>query len=201
MILVVIAAGAAAAGVLVAGLPAGALLDPLAVQEPEAPAEDAAPEPLIFPTSNAIGRADRLAREIALPFTPPADLAPFGEAIPRGAAEAAVTVLLAPPQWREPEKPTGVLLNEAQITSIRERLRLSPEQERLWPGAEDALRRLVTRLYRAQRSRSFSLPDEDEIAQIKAQAAPFIASLTSRQRNDIRLLAGIAGLDLATLGM
>jgi hypothetical protein len=169
------------------------------------PVAESAPIRTAFPTSNAIGKSDRMARDLALPFTAPAPFEPLGNQIPRGVAETARTVLLVPPQWRQAlaraEKPTNILLNEAQITSIRERLQLSPDQQRLWPGAEDALRQLVTRLYRAQKSRNVSLPDDDEVADIKAKAAPFIASLTSKQRNDIRLLAGVAGLDTAMLGM
>jgi hypothetical protein len=59
----------------------------------------------------------------------------------------------------------------------------------------------VTQLYRAQKSRNASAPVDAEIANIKAKAAPFLASLTNRQRNDIRMLAGIAGIDTAMLGM
>ncbi len=85
--------------------------------------------------------------------------------------------------------------------SIRDRLQLSPDQQRLWPDAENALRQLVTQLYRAQKNRNANAPDDAEIAEIKAKAAPFLASLTGKQRNDIRLLAGIAGIDTAMLGM
>lgn len=158
-----------------------------------------------FPISNAVGKSDRMARDLSLPFVQTPAFEPLGHQIPRGVADTARTVLLAPPQWKlalaRAEKPTNILLNDAQIASIRERLQLSPDQQHLWPDAENALRQIVTRLHRTQKSRAVSAPDDEEIADIKAKAAPFLASLTNKQRNDIRLLAGIAGLNLSILGM
>lgn len=202
IVLAVIAAGLAAGGAYVAGFTGFPAMEAVADAQPVA---EAAPAPLALPVSNAIGKSDKMAREIALPFAAPLAFDPLGQQIPRGVAESARSVMLAPPQWRlalaRAEKPTNILLNEAQIASIRERLQLSPDQQRLWPDAEDALRQIVTRLYRAQKSRNVSAPDEDEIADIKAKAAPFLASLTGKQRNDIRLLAGVAGLNLSMLGL
>ncbi len=200
IIILVIGAGIAAAGAYVMGLTPHLAPAQTVDAQPEA-----APVRAAFPVSNAIGKSDRMARDLSLPFAPSSTFEPLGSHISRGVAETARTVLLVPPQWRQAlaraEKPTNILLNEAQITSIRERLQLNAEQQRLWPDAENALRQLVTQLYRAQKSRNASAPDDAEIANIKAKAAPFLASLTNRQRNDIRLLAGIAGIDTAMLGM
>jgi hypothetical protein len=202
-ILLVIGAGAAAAGAYVTGL-TPRLLNLAQVADTQ-PAASPAPAPVAFPVSNAIGKADRMVRDLSLPFAPAPVFEPLGNHIPRGAAESVRSVQLAPPQWRQAlaraEKPTNILLNEAQINSIRERLQLSPEQQRLWPEAENALRQLVTQLYRAQKNRNVSAPGDAEIADIKAKAAPFLASLTGRQRNDIRLLAAVAGIDTAMLGL
>jgi hypothetical protein len=202
IILLVIGAGIAAAGSYVMGVTPRLARTPMADAQPVA---EPPPVRVAFPVSNAIGKSDRMARDLSLPFAPSTTFEPLGNHIPRGVAETARTVLLAPPQWRlalaRAEKPTNILLNEAQIASIRDRLQLSPDQQKLWPDAENALRQLVTQLYRAQKSRNASAPVDAEIANIKAKAAPFLASLTNRQRNDIRMLAGIAGIDTAMLGM
>jgi hypothetical protein len=107
---------------------------------------------------------------------------------------------LTPPQFERPaEKPTNILLNDAQIASLRDRLRLTPDQAQYWPAVEAALRAFVASRYQAQHSRSGAPaavdPDSPELRDLRAAATPFFASLDDRQKRQIRLLAGMLGLD------
>ena len=51
----------------------------------------------------------------------------------------------------KPPKPTNVILNDAQIASLKQRLKLSPSQESYWPELEAALRAVVKQIYEANR--------------------------------------------------
>ena len=95
----------------------------------------------------------------------------------------------------------GRVLNDAQIASIKGRLQLTPEQERMWPAVEAALRKIsYTKDAVAQ-----TIQDGDRIAYIdlngpavqrlKSVAVPLIMSLSEDQKREVRSLAHVMGLD------
>ena len=95
----------------------------------------------------------------------------------------------------------GRVLNDAQIASIKGRLELTPEQERMWPAVEAALRKIsYTKDAVAQ-----TIQDGDQIAYIdldgpavkrlKSVALPLIMSLSEDQKREVRSLAHVMGLD------
>ncbi|MEZ5765381.1 MAG: hypothetical protein R3D69_14830 [Xanthobacteraceae bacterium] len=89
------------------------------------------------------------------------------------------------------------LLSDLQIEAIKERLKLSAEQERYWPPLEAALRGLSTRLHdmkQSGQSPTRLASDAEEIAQLKAAATPFFSRLSAEQKRQLRMLAHLIGL-------
>ena len=116
-----------AVNTMVLGDPRLALLDPAPMvpqAQPQAANQAAAPE------------------EVAA--AAPAASVSLRRAVSAG-VQAAITpkssVALAHRRVEQPRQ--GFMLNDAQIASIKERLHLTPDQERMWPGVEAALRNIA----------------------------------------------------------
>lgn len=98
---------------------------------------------------------------------------------------------------------SGFLLNDAQIASIKTRLHLSRDQEEMWPAVEAALRNIA--YAKAQSARRpgetrgtevASLdPDSAAVQGLKSAAVPLIMSFSDDQKNEVRNLAHVMGLD------
>ena len=92
------------------------------------------------------------------------------------------------------------LLSDSQIAGIKERLKLSASQEYYWPGVETALR-AVARKINAERlsnphARAAQLdPDCEEVQQLKSAAMPLLFQLRDDQKEEVRKLARIIGLE------
>lgn len=119
-------------------------------------------------------------------------------AVPHPAAEAKAPESSA---QRLGERP-GFMLNDAQIASIRRRLHLTPDQERMWPAVEAALRNIAYARTREARRHGASVmsfasldPYGSEVQGLKSAAFPLIMSFNSEQRNEVRSLAHVMGLD------
>jgi hypothetical protein len=96
----------------------------------------------------------------------------------------------------------GFLLNDAQIASIKERLHLSEDQERMWPAVEAALRNIAYARAHDRRqpagaaSAVASLdPDSAEVQGLKSAAVPLLMSFSDEQKNEVKSLAHVMGLD------
>ena len=95
------------------------------------------------------------------------------------------------------------LLNDAQIASIKARLKLTPEQERMWPAVEAALRNISYEKGAFVRTRSARDADRNvyidfdgrEVQQLKAVALPLIMRFSEDQKREVKLLAHVMGLD------
>jgi hypothetical protein len=92
------------------------------------------------------------------------------------------------------------LLSDVQIAGIKERLRLSSSQEYYWPSVETALRN-VARKIQANRLSNPQVqgvqldPDSDEVQQLKSAAMPLLFQLRDDQKEEVRKLARIIGLE------
>jgi hypothetical protein len=93
------------------------------------------------------------------------------------------------------------LLSDGQIAGIKERLRLSSYQESYWPPVETALRAVARKLH-VQRQTNPSAsgapqidPDSEEVQQLKSAAMPLLFQLREDQKEEVRKLARIIGLD------
>jgi hypothetical protein len=97
----------------------------------------------------------------------------------------------------------GFVLNDAQIASIKARLHLTADQERMWPGVEAALRTIAyVKARDAQRHGGAAAadvaslnPDSAEVQGLKSAAVPLIMSFNDEQRSEVRNLAHVMGLD------
>jgi hypothetical protein len=101
----------------------------------------------------------------------------------------------------------GFILNDAQIASIKTRLHLTPDQEQMWPAVEAALRNIAyTRSREARRhgapaNTRLAAADADgvDVRDLKSAAIPLIMSFNAEQKDEVRNLAHVMGLDqLAT---
>ncbi len=98
-------------------------------------------------------------------------------------------------------KPT-VLFNDAQLASIKARLRLTRDQEQHWPQVEQALRAISWRLATQQSAKrvvqgnqaALIDPNSPEVARLKSAAFPLIMSLREEQKQEVRQLAHTMGL-------
>jgi hypothetical protein len=100
----------------------------------------------------------------------------------------------------QPEK-SYALLSDGQIAGIKDRLKLSPSQESYWPAVETALRAVARKIHTARKSNPNATaasqidPDSDEVQQLKSAAMPLLFQLREDQKEEVRKLARIIGLD------
>jgi len=131
--------------------------------------------------------------------------APAATAPPRApAATAANEAKAAAITARHRANRPGYLLNDAQIASIRERLNLTPDQAHLWPAVEAALRNIAyARVHDEPRrgggapeAQSAAVdPDSAEVKGLKSAAAPLIMSFNAEQKEEVRNIVHVMGLD------
>lgn len=165
-------------------------------------------------TSNVSAKGDRLAIAVAAVAM---NQAPALEPSPAPAAyslAAVITTAVEPPKPRiethkpvvaiPPEKPKRAepkaLLDDAQIASLRTRLKLTPTQEEFWPAVEVTLRDVVRAHARKSRKvKSQVAPQIDvnspEVQQLISVAVPLIMRLSEEQKREVRSLARIIGLE------
>jgi ABC-type transporter Mla MlaB component len=101
---------------------------------------------------------------------------------------------------KTPPQKSYALLSDVQIAGIKERLKLSSSQEYYWPAVENALRAVARRL-QAQRLSNPNAgpsqldPDLEEVQQLKSAAMPLLFQLREDQKDEVRKLARIIGLE------
>jgi|GEM_PF-654110 hypothetical protein len=99
---------------------------------------------------------------------------------------------------------SGYMFNDAQIASIKQRLNLTPDQERMWPAVEAALRNMTYTHAPAAHPRGatgtqVAAVDPNAVEGLKSAAVPLIMSFNDEQKEQVRNLAHVMGLDqLAT---
>ena len=113
--------------------------------------------------------------------------------------------LRVPPKPKPVAKPAGqksyALLSDAQIASIKERLKLSPSQEYYWPAVETALRAVARKIHATRQADPSSAnapvidPEAEEVQQLKSAAMPLLFQLREDQKREVRTLARLIGLD------
>jgi hypothetical protein len=101
------------------------------------------------------------------------------------------------PASRQASRPAR-MLDDAQIASIRRRLHLTSDQERMWPAVEAALRNIALEREHEERGRSAPTtidPNSREVQDLKSAAIPLIMSFSDDQKDEVRDLARGMGLD------
>lgn len=99
----------------------------------------------------------------------------------------------------QPQK-NYTLLSDVQIAGIRDRLKLSSSQEYYWPSVETALRNVVRKISANKLSNPNAPgvpidPNCDEVQQLKSAAMPLLFQLREDQKEEVRKLARIIGLE------
>jgi uncharacterized membrane protein len=100
----------------------------------------------------------------------------------------------------QPQK-SYALLSDGQIAGIKERLKLSSSQESYWPPVETALRAVARKIHAQRQANPNGTgapqidPDSDEVQQLKSAAMPLLFQLREDQKEEVRKLARIIGLD------
>ncbi|HET7885001.1 MAG TPA: hypothetical protein VFL62_02125 [Bradyrhizobium sp.] len=102
---------------------------------------------------------------------------------------------------KPPVHKSYALLSDAQIAGIKDRLKLTPDQEYYWPGIENALRAVSRKIQAARLSDPNNAaavkidPDGAEVQQLKSAAMPLLFQLREDQKREVRSLARLIGLE------
>ena len=187
---------------------------------PAARSEMASPV-VTSPVANRQSKQDRLAVATlaTASFEPPqataspseplrqafASSAPADIEMPKMAAPAATPAApLVPPKPKLVAKPapqkTYALLSDVQIAGIKDRLRLSSSQEYYWPAVETALRAIARKIHATRQADPKATgipidPDAEEVQQLKSAAMPLLFQLREDQKQEVRTLARLIGLE------
>jgi hypothetical protein len=157
------------------------------------------------PLAPAVEPAPPVATTVA--SEPKADIKAEPKPAPQAHARpvAVATRSLAPAHHPHPPKDSGVMFNEAQLASIKARLKLSDYQEQYWPAVAAALRALgeraaqapvrVASAYAGEGPLTGIDPDGPEVQQLKSAAFPLIMSMSYEQKDQVRTLARMMGLE------
>jgi len=91
----------------------------------------------------------------------------------------------------------GIVLSEAQIASIKRRLKLTPQQQQMWPAVEVALRSLTypKKSDGARKNGGAVDTNSAEVQQLTSAAYPLVMSFSDDQRRELHEIAHVAGLE------
>lgn len=139
----------------------------------------------------------------ALPALPPASASAPISLVPRGLSppDSAPVTPPKPKAAAKPQPPKSYsVLSDAQIAGIKDRLRLTSNQESYWPAVESALRAVARRIQVARLSNPNAGnmpidPESQEVQQLKSAAMPLLFQLREDQKDEVRRLARVIGLD------
>ena len=169
------------------------------------------------PVANRESKQDRLAvARVALASFEPPQAASLSEPLRLAFASAVPADIEAPkiglpaamlPALTKPRlaaRPTAqksyALLSDAQIAGIKERLRLSSDQEYYWPAVESALRAVARKIHSTRQRDPGATgapidPEAAEVQQLKSAAMPLLFQLREDQKQEVRTLARLIGLE------
>jgi hypothetical protein len=173
------------------------------------------------PVANRESKQDKLAvTRLALASFEPAQTASLSEPLrqayasaapadidmPRVAAPSAeAPAQAAPPKPKLAARPAPqkayTLLSDEQIATIKDRLRLSSDQEYYWPAVETALRAVARKIHASRHGDTHVAgvppidPDAAEVQQLKSAAMPLLFQLREDQKQEVRSLARLIGLE------
>ncbi len=130
---------------------------------------------------------------------------PAPKSLPVASQSASAQKAAAAAQRARVNDRPGYILNDTQIASIKDRLHLTPDQEEMWPAVEAALRNMA--YMRAQQAHGPSgrgapangtqtaAVDPEAVQGLKSAAVPLIMSFNAEQKEEVRNLVHVMGLD------
>ena len=157
------------------------------------------PAPMVPPSQSQSSAERRVVQTASLDNAAPL-AANAADLTPRPAAAAAAKALAAPVRPPAASR-AGYILDDAQIASIKTRLHLTPDQERMWPAVEAALRNMAYKRTQQAAARGparnaqAAAVDPEAVEGLKSAAVPLIMSFSSEQKEEVRSLAHVMGLD------
>jgi hypothetical protein len=94
---------------------------------------------------------------------------------------------------------TSSLFNEAQLASIKARLKLTPAQQPHWPPVETALRAIQwhhssDKAGHSTQTKGLDL-DGEEVQKLRTAATPLVMTLRADQKEEVRTLLQLMGLE------
>lgn len=89
----------------------------------------------------------------------------------------------------------AMLFTDGQIASIKQRLKLSPDQEKLWPPVEAALRAIAWRGTRDRLNPKTATLDPKSLGKMTIALGPFLKLLRADQKDELRSIAHVMGLE------
>jgi hypothetical protein len=152
--------------------------------------------PLTVPTVATVSVTPPSAKAATTPTQP----LQFAQEAPQATMKLA-SVSTRPVALPAPKTRPGAVLNDAQIASIKTRLKLTPEQQNMWPEVEAALRVLSFEKKAeggSRRTASYTGsidPYSNEAQRLKSAAFPLIMSFSDDQKRELRVIAHVAGLE------
>jgi hypothetical protein len=178
------------------------------------------PEPMMPPVNTTYGTASALPQNQSVPvasgkvqvasadttalqpsseITAPVQAPPLPAAT-RVAAVPVKEIKVVAPAARHVVNRPGYMLNDAQIASIKARLHLTPDQERMWPTVEVALRNMTYTHApeahgRGSATNESAAVDPDSVQGLKSAAVPLILSFNTEQKDEVRNIVHVMGLD------
>jgi hypothetical protein len=138
-------------------------------------------------------------------FPRPPRGAPLAAAVPPASQPKVAAAASAAVPHRPIVNRPDYMLNDAQIASIKERLHLTPDQEQMWPGVEAALRNMTyTQVQEARAHGGYSNTQvaavaPDAVQGLKSAAVPLVMSFNTEQKEQIRDIIHVMGLDQLAL--
>ena len=115
---------------------------------------------------------------------------------------ARVSIPLPPRRPQHLARLSNGLLNDAQITGIKKRLKLSPEQAKYWPEVEEALRDVARRLQGQgthQNNAWVMDVNSPEVRRLVQVSVLLIRELREDQKRELRQLVRMIGLGTVAL--
>jgi hypothetical protein len=169
-----------------------------AIEPVQVPADRLAQAPVL---TEPLRQAFAAATPADFPMSRTSPSASVNEA-PATAQVPAVEVPAKPKVVAKPQPQKNYsLLSDVQISGIRDRLKLSSSQEYYWPSVETALRNVARKIQANKLSNPNAPPSAqidpncDEVQQLKSAAMPLLFQLRDDQKEEVRKLARLIGLE------
>jgi hypothetical protein len=120
---------------------------------------------------------------------------------PQPAAKITLASATSKPVHVAPKPKSNAVLNDSQITSIKRRLALTPDQERYWPAVEAELRKMEYKKGQGgTRTASVDMSKVD-VDGLKSAGFPLVMSFSDDQRRELKSLAHLLGLESVMSGI
>jgi hypothetical protein len=163
---------------------------------------DSAPQPKSFPVPNADVKTDRLPASAPEPQAlEPGPISQFIETVNLYPSSLSWNGSPAPVESTTGKRPppSRLLLDDAQIISLKSRLRLTLRQQKYWPRLEKTMRAAMNQLYDYQKrgraaGEAFDM-NSPAVQNFIATSKEFLALLRDDQKEQIKSLAHVAGVE------